>query len=33
MVDNLDMAMETLSNKGFSMITERDLSDMEEADG
>lgn len=33
MVDNLDMAMETLSNKNFNMITERDLSDMEEADG
>ena len=34
MVDNLDMALETLNNKNFSMITERDLSDMdEEADG
>ena len=34
MVDNLDMALETLNNKKFSMITERDLSDMdEEVDG
>ena len=30
MVDNLDMALETLNNKNFSMITERDLSDMDE---
>ena len=27
MVDNIDMGMETLANKGFSMITEGDLSD------
>jgi hypothetical protein len=33
MVDNLDMAMETLANKNFNMITERDLSDMEDAEG
>ena len=26
MVDNIDMAMETLSYKGFTMITEKDLS-------
>ena len=26
MVDNIDMAMETLSSKGFTMITEKDLS-------
>jgi hypothetical protein len=30
MVDNLDMAMETLGSKNFNMITERDLSDMDE---
>lgn len=29
-VDNLEMAMETLAQKNFSMITEADLSDMEE---
>ena len=27
MVDNLEMAMETLANKGFTMITEGDLSE------
>nr|WP_044181844.1 acetolactate synthase [Pirellula staleyi] len=30
MVDNLEMAMETLNNKGFTMITEGDLVDEEE---
>lgn len=30
MVDNIDMGMETLANKGFSMITEGDLSDEDE---
>jgi hypothetical protein len=29
MVDNLEMAMETLNNKGFTMLTEADLADME----
>ncbi len=29
MVDNLDMAMETLASKGFTMITEADLQDVE----
>jgi hypothetical protein len=29
MVDNLEMALETLSNKGFTMITEGDLQDDE----
>ena len=29
MVDNLEMAMETLANKGFTMITEGDLSEVE----
>lgn len=29
MVDNLEMAMETLSSKGFTMITEGDLADEE----
>lgn len=29
MVDNLEMAMETLATKGFTMITEGDLSDEE----
>jgi hypothetical protein len=29
MVDNLDMALETLANKNFSMITEADLVDDE----
>ena len=29
MVDNLDMGMETLNSKGFTMITERDLQDFE----
>ena len=29
MVDNLEMAMETLNNKGFTMITEGDLADEE----
>jgi hypothetical protein len=29
MVDNLEMAQETLRSKGFSMITERDLADEE----
>ncbi len=29
MVDNLEMAMETLKNKGFTMITEGDLADEE----
>lgn len=29
MVDNIDMAMETLSARGFSMITENDLSELE----
>jgi hypothetical protein len=28
-VDNLEMAMETLNNKGFTMITEGDLADEE----
>ena len=27
MVDNTEMGLETLGNKGFSMITEGDLSD------
>lgn len=30
MVDNLEMAMETLANKGFTMITEGDLSEEDE---
>ena len=30
MVDNIDMGMETLANKGFSMITEGDLADDDE---
>ena len=29
MVDNIEMALETLNNKGFSMITEADLADDE----
>jgi len=29
MVDNIDMGMETLANKGFSMITEADLAEDE----
>ena len=29
MVDNTDMALETLDTKGFTMITERDLQDIE----
>lgn len=29
MVDNIEMALETLNNKGFSMITEADLADEE----
>jgi hypothetical protein len=29
MVDNIDMGMETLANKGFTMITEGDLADDE----
>lgn len=29
MVDNIEMAMETLANKGFTMITEGDLSEEE----
>jgi hypothetical protein len=29
MVDNIDMAMETLGSKGFTMITEGDLSEVE----
>jgi hypothetical protein len=29
MVDNLEMAQETLNTKGFTMITERDLVDEE----
>ncbi len=29
MVDNLEMGLETLSRKGFGMITERDLSDVD----
>jgi hypothetical protein len=29
MVDNLEMAQETLKNKGFAMISERDLVDDE----
>jgi hypothetical protein len=29
MVDNIDMAMETLGSKGFTMITEADLSEVE----
>jgi hypothetical protein len=29
MVDNLEMALETLGTKGFTMITERDLVDDE----
>ena len=29
MVDNLEMAQETLKAKGFTMITERDLVDEE----
>jgi hypothetical protein len=29
MVDNLEMAQETLRSKGFTMITERDLADEE----
>ena len=27
MVDNIEMGLETLANKGFSMITEADLSE------
>lgn len=30
MVDNIDLAMETLADKGFSLITEGDLSDVDE---
>jgi len=30
MVDNTDLALETLSAKGFTMISERDLEEMEE---
>lgn len=34
MVDNIEMALETLNTKNFSLISERDLSDMdEETDG
>jgi len=29
MVDNIEMALETLSSKGFTMITEHDLVDDE----
>ena len=29
MVDNIDMGLETLASKGFNMITERDLSDVD----
>lgn len=29
MVDNLEMAMETLHNKGFTMLTESDLADLD----
>ena len=29
MVDNLEMALETLGNKGFTMISEGDLQDEE----
>ena len=30
MVDNLDIAMDTLNNRGFTMVTENDLSEGEE---
>lgn len=30
MVDNIDLAMDTLADKGFSLITEGDLSDVDE---
>lgn len=30
MVDNIEMAMETLADKGFTMISERDLSDIDD---
>jgi hypothetical protein len=33
MVDNTEMALETLNNKNFSLITEGDLSDMDDVDG
>jgi hypothetical protein len=33
MVDNTEMALETLNNKNFSLITEGDLSDLDDADG
>ncbi len=29
MVDNIELAMDTLDNKGFRMITEGDLADVE----
>ena len=29
MVDNTDMALDTLASKGLTMITERDLQDFE----
>lgn len=29
MVDNIELAMETLNNKGFRMVTEKDLIDVE----
>ncbi len=29
MVDNIEMGLETLSSKGFTMITERDLCDVD----
>jgi hypothetical protein len=29
MVDNIDMGLETLANKGFNLITEGDLSNVE----
>ena len=30
MVDNIDIAMDTLNNRGFTMVTENDLSEGEE---
>ena len=33
MVDNIEMAQETLNSKGFQMITEGDLDDMDESSG
>lgn len=33
MVDNIEMAQETLNSKGFQMITEGDLDDMDESAG